>query len=421
MFFSMNRSDICTSLFLDSGNGWLESGEKGGSFLLFREPIISIQFRAGVTIVDTSKEQIRLRRDPLSVLEGYLKEGYTATGYIGYEYAAYTEVGFTPEHKKDGERLPDMYFLLFRDETKTQGSFDELKFNLSNHDYESRFNTSTELKETLLKSNMARDEYLSMVQRAKKYIEYGDLYQVNLSQRFTGELAISPLPYFLRMFHVQHVPFGSYMDFGDFQLLSGSMELFLRREGGKLSTKPIKGTKKRGISHEEDTIAKAELIRSEKERAENLMIVDLMRNDLSRICKQGTVKVKSLFNIESYTTLHQMVSEIEGELQDDISVGDIINNVFPPGSVTGAPKKRTLEVIDELEPHRRGPYCGAIGLFYPNGDFTLSVGIRLVLCDSISTTFWVGGGIVWDSDPLKEYEETLLKSAAIRRALGLRE
>jgi len=415
----MDRSDRCASLFIDSGDGWLQGEESGGSFLLFRKPSVSIQFREGETIVTTSKEEMLLKRDPLSVLEGYLKEGYTAAGYIGYEYGEHTEAGFTSVHEKDGERFPDIYFLLFREEAKMLGSTDELRFNLGRHDYESRFDTSPELKEPLLKSNLTRDEYLSMVHKAKKYIEYGDLYQVNLSQRYTGDFTIPPLPYFLRMFHVQHVPFASFMDFGDFQLLSGSMELFLRRKDGKLITKPIKGTKKRRLSQEEETIARAELIGSEKERAENLMIVDLMRNDLSRICKQGTVRVRNLFNIESYSTLHQMVSEIEGDLQDDLSVGDIINNVFPPGSVTGAPKKRTLEVIDELEPHRRGPYCGAIGLFYPNGDFVLSVGIRIVICCPQNVTFWVGGGIVWDSDPEKEYEETLLKSAAIRRAIGL--
>jgi len=357
----------------------------------------------------------------MSVLEGYLKEGYTAAGYIGYEYGQYTEAGFTPVYEKEGERFPDLYFLLFREEAGINGRLDELRSNLGRRRYENSFDASAVLGKSPIKSNMTRDEYLSMVQKAKNYIEHGDLYQVNLSQRFTGDFAIPPLPYFLRMFHVQHVPFASYMDFGDFQLLSGSMELFLRRKGEKLNTKPIKGTTKRRLSQEEDTIARAELIGSDKERAENLMIVDLMRNDLSRICRKGTVRVRNLFNIESYSTLHQMVSEIVGDLQDDLSVGEIIKNVFPPGSVTGAPKKRTLEVIDELEPHRRGPYCGAIGLFYPNGDFVLSVGIRIVICRPQNVTFWVGGGIVWDSDPEKEYEETLLKSTAIRRAIGLSE
>jgi len=164
---------------------------------------------------------------------------------------------------------------------------------------------------------------------------------------------------------------------------------------------------------------KAELISSQKERAENLMIVDLMRNDLGRVCNYGTVKVNNLFNIESYATLHQMVSEVEGYLKDEIRIGDIIKSTFPPGSVTGAPKRRAVELIDELEPHVRGPYCGAIGIFYPNGDFTLSVGIRIMLVKKCIGTFWVGGGIVWDSDPEKEFDETLVKARAIQKALGI--
>ena len=164
---------------------------------------------------------------------------------------------------------------------------------------------------------------------------------------------------------------------------------------------------------------KAKLIGNPKERAENLMIVDLMRNDLSRVSKIGSIKVNKLFEVETYSTLHQMVSEVEGEVRENLSTSDIIRSVFPPGSVTGAPKKRTLEIIDELEPHLRGPYCGAIGIFYPDGDFTLSVGIRILLTQRNKATYYVGGGIVWDSEPEKEYDETILKSKAITKAMGI--
>jgi anthranilate/para-aminobenzoate synthase component I len=268
---------------------------------------------------------------------------------------------------------------------------------------------------------MSRDEYINMVEAAKRYIEDGDIYQINLSQRFTIGSRISPIECFLRMFHVQQVPFGCYIDFGDFQLCSGSMELFLRRSGGVLTTGPIKGTSERGLNPESDTIKKAKLVSSEKERAENLMIVDLMRNDLSKVCRAGSVKVSRLFDVESYATLYQLVSEVEGKLANGIGVSGIVRNIFPPGSVTGAPKRRVLQIIDGLEPHYRGPYCGAVGVFFPDGDFTLSVGIRLLITDPGKATFWVGGGIVWDSDPAREYEETLLKSMAIKKALGLYE
>lgn len=387
--------------------------------MLFREPRGSICFENGSVRVETGEGAFNTTRDPLMVLEGYLSEGYVAAGYIGYEYSSLADTGFSPVHKKDGKRFPEAYFLLFREEDLETGSTDGLPFALNILDYKTPKANVQDKSGLTLSSNMDRSEYLNMVRRAKKYIESGDIYQVNLSQRYAAEHALSPLPCFLRMFHVQHVPFGSYMDFGEFQLLSGSMELFLRRRGGKLTTRPIKGTRKRGISGQADIIKKAELVSSEKERAENLMIVDLMRNDLSRICKRGSVRVGSLFDVESYTTLHQMVSEVEGDVENGVGVRDIINNIFPPGSVTGAPKRRSLEIIDELEPHYRGPYCGAIGVFYPGGDFTLSVGIRVMVTELEKSTFWVGGGIVWDSDPEREYEETLLKSLAIRKALGL--
>jgi para-aminobenzoate synthetase component 1 len=159
--------------------------------------------------------------------------------------------------------------------------------------------------------NMSTYQYLNMVRKGKAYIEQGDIYQINLSQRIIAPLDLYPLEYFLKFYTVQPVPFGSYLDFGNFQLLSGSMELFLRKSGNKLTTNPIKGTIKRGKTEEIDAILKAKLISSEKERAENLMIVDLMRNDLGRVSKPGSVKVNKLFEVETYSTLHQMVSEVE--------------------------------------------------------------------------------------------------------------
>ncbi|MFN4133640.1 MAG: anthranilate synthase component I family protein, partial [Candidatus Hadarchaeales archaeon] len=251
-----------------------------------------------------------------------------------------------------------------------------------------------------------------------QYIARGDVYQVNLSQRFEFPFRSSPEIFLSRLYRAQPVPFACCLDFGGFQLLSGSMELFLRREGNRIVTRPIKGTRRRGRNSSEDSALRKELIESEKERAENLMIVDLMRNDLSRVCEIGSVKVNSLFDIEEYSTLYQMVSEVEGKLREGVTIDGIIRGTFPPGSVTGAPKIRAIEIIEELEPHLRGPYCGAIGIFKPNGDFTLSVAIRVVLASRGVGTFWAGGGITWGSVPEQEYEETLIKAWATMRALG---
>ncbi|MBF8302339.1 MAG: Chorismate binding-like protein [Candidatus Dadabacteria bacterium] len=420
---SLESNSPCSALFLDSGGGWLPdmvrpgSPQEESSFVFFRDPVFSLSSLGQGVSVSLQDRKLNFNRDPLSVLEGYLSEGCIAVGYVSYEYSRFTEDGFTPIWNKEGETLPDMYFLFFKESDVTSGSLEDLKNILPTH-YQT-LKVYNPLMRIEMYSNMTKMEYLNMIRFAKEYIASGDIYQVNLSQRFTTPILSPPIFCFLNLFVVQPVPYGCYIDFGQFQLISGSMELFLRKTGRKIVTKPIKGTRKKGFSVEEDAILKAELISSQKERAENLMIVDLMRNDLGRVCNYGTVKVNNLFNIESYATLHQMVSEVEGYLKDEIRIGDIIKSTFPPGSVTGAPKRRAVELIDELEPHVRGPYCGAIGIFYPNGDFTLSVGIRIMLVKKCIGTFWVGGGIVWDSDPEKEFDETLVKARAIQKALGI--
>lgn len=400
-----------SALLLDSGGGWTSDEEN--SFILFGNPVFSLSLKGTTVGINPPNKGLNSIRDPISILEGYISEGYLAVGYLGYEFSRFTQEGFLPIRKKEGESFPTMYFLFFRKEDMVSGKIESLKRMIQTPSQDNLRELGS------LYANMSKDEYTDMVRRAKAYIESGDIYQVNLSQRFTTSIRSSPIAYFLSLYDIQPVPFGCYIDFGGFQLISGSMELFLKRRGSRLITRPIKGTRRRGLTSEADAILKADLISSEKERAENLMIVDLMRNDLARVCKYGTVKVNKLFSIESYSTLYQMVSEIEGQLRDGVKISDIIKNTFPPGSVTGAPKRRALEIIDELEPHIRGPYCGAIGVFYPNGDFILSVAIRILVSRGHRAVFWVGGGIVWDSDPEKEYEETLVKARAINKALGV--
>ena len=406
----MNSRTDYSAAFLDSGNGWLGEPGREGS-IIFGEPRLRIIIENELIIINNDKQILSMRRNPLQVLESYIGEGYIALGYIGYEYGAVTEDGFSRKREKTGKKLPDFAFLLYRPEDMT----------ITGDDEPAAVRPPLQGAALQVTSNIDGPEYVRIVERAKRYIESGDIYQVNLSRRFEVEGRVDADALFRRLFHVQHVPFGAYIDFGDFQLVSGSMELFLRKKGRTLTTCPIKGTRSRGHAREEDTIKKAELLRSDKERAENLMIVDLMRNDLSRVCRKGSVKVGRLFDVETYVTLHQLVSEVEGEAKEGEGVSSILGKVFPPGSVTGAPKKRALEIIDELEPHYRGPYCGALGIFYPDGDFTLSVGIRTAVVEPEMTTFWAGGGIVWDSDPEAEFLETTLKSKAMTKALGLSE
>lgn len=414
--------DGFSCLFLDSGCGWSGRDEKEGSLMRFGRPKGLLSSESGTVTIKTDSGTTQTKRNPVSVLEGLLAEGYIAAGYIGYEYASRCESGYEPVRLKEGTRFPDLKFLLYREQDIESGNISENRSTTATTPGQSASEpNSGTATQTAPVSNMSRDEYIRMVEKAKEYIRDGDIYQINLSQRFITDIGMTPVECFLRMFHVQHVPFACYLNFGDFQISSGSMELFLRKKGEILTTGPIKGTIGRGINPEVDAIKKAKLVSSEKERAENLMIVDLMRNDLARVCRAGTVKVKRLFDVETYATLHQLVSEVQGRLVRDKGISGIIGNVFPPGSVTGAPKKRVLEIIDMLEPHYRGPYCGAVGLFFPNGDFTLSVGIRLLVTEGKKLTFWVGGGIVWDSDAEREYDETILKSLAIKKALGFLE
>jgi len=412
----MNIHDLssCTGLLLDSGGGWNPS--EGNSYTLFGRPVFSLISKNGNLDIKDPPKNVDLNKSPLLLLEDFLYQGFFAVGFIGYEYSRYTLDGFSPMNIKDGERFPDVCILFFDKSEINRGRLEDLYYPTSCSP-----NTGNDylVKEELFKSNISKVDYIRNVNIAKSYIRKGDIYQINLSKRYTTEFNSNPLQYFLNLHFLQPVPFGCYLDFGEFKLISGSMELFIRKNSSKIVTKPIKGTIKRSDDPKIDEYLISKLQSSEKEKAENLMIVDLMRNDLGRICKSGTVRVNNLFNIETYSSLHHMVSEVQGYLKGGIQINEIIQNTFPPGSVTGAPKRRTLEIIDEIEPHYRGPYCGVIGIFMPNKDFTLSVAIRITVIKGNEATFWVGGGIVWDSDPKEEYMETLTKAKAMKMAMRL--
>ena len=255
-------------------------------------------------------------------------------------------------------------------------------------------------------SSLSKGEYLERFEKIKRYIERGDIYQVNFTVRFDYSFGGSPLGLYEAFASKQEVPYGVFVDFGDLFLVSGSMELFLKKEGGRLVSKPIKGT----LPADEDPRRFFEM---EKELAENLMITDMVRNDLGRVAEWGSVKVERLFGVESYRTLHQLVSTVSARTEKGFE--EIIRATFPPASVTGAPKRRAVEIIDELESHAREVYCGTVGVLKPNGDFVCNVAIRTAVGSGGELYYYAGGGIVWDSDPLREWEEVNLK----RRAFDL--
>lgn len=398
-----------TTILIDSDCGWEDSGSPKAKIL--NTPSFSISSTNGTIQFLSENSEKSYKACPIEELEKYIGRGYTATGYLSYEYSRYTNRKFSIKRNKKGFNSYDACFHFYKEDQIEECEYGELYERLGLKPDAGADNNSSHI------SNFTKDEYLKIIEKARKYIGSGDIYQVNLSQQFSTSSLENSYLTLLKFYEAQPVPFSSLFKFKDHTLISGSMELFLRKKGNSVYTKPIKGTAKRSKDKKTDNRIKKLLEESQKEKAENLMIVDLMRNDLGRICRTGSIKVNELFRINRYRTLYQMESAIEGELKENITLPKIISSTFPPGSVTGAPKSRALEIIDELEPHYRGPYCGAFGIFYPDMDFTLSVAIRVMFSDENNTCYWVGGGIVWDSEPLKEYEETLLKSKAIRKSL----
>lgn len=270
-----------------------------------------------------------------------------------------------------------------------------------------------------LRANFTRPAYLRAVRRVLEYIAAGDCYQVNLSQRFSAPHLASPFALYERLRQQTPAPFAAYLDWGDLAILSASPERFLRIAGRQVQTRPIKGTRPRGRTPAEDERLAAELLASEKDRAELVMIVDLERNDLGRVCDYGSVRVPELMRLEAHPTVFHLVSTVTGQLRPEVGPVECLRACFPGGSITGAPKIRAMEIIEELEPTHRGFYTGAIGYLGWDGHADLNIAIRTLIVAGGEAHFQVGGGIVADSDPDAEYEETLHKGRALMRALGV--
>ena len=269
-----------------------------------------------------------------------------------------------------------------------------------------------------VRSNFTREGYLNAVGRVIEYVYAGDIFQANLSQRLEAPLVGTPLDLYRRLRQRNPAPFSAFLDFGDLVVASSSPERFLQvQPDGRVETRPIKGTRPRGLSPEHDAALARALVESDKDRAENVMIVDLLRNDLSRVCRAGTVRVPELFAVEHYATVHHLVSTVVGELAPEHGAVDLLRAAFPGGSITGAPKVRAMQIIAELEPTQRAAYCGSIGYLSLTGALDTSIVIRTCLVLGRDVYFQVGGGIVADSDPEQEYRETLDKARGLITAL----
>ena len=355
-----------------------------------------------------------------------------AVGYFSYEYGR--KLMEVSSAKEDLVSIPDavlvfydLYIIEDRHESRTylvaNGATEDAEQLLES--MEKRFaqplaepnRTCRETYDIEVRPNFEKEEYKQAVDDMIHYIIEGDIYITNMTQQLSVKSEKKPLDVFYDLRKNNPSPFGGYMDYGDFQIVCASPERFLKMKKGHVNTRPIKGTRKRGETPEEDLRMRNELENSEKDKSELLMIVDLERNDLNRVCRPGSVKVTELFTVEEYATVFHLVSDIEGELDADKNVMDLLEAAFPGGSITGAPKYRAMEIIDELENNRRNLYTGSIGYLTLDGDCDFNIVIRTALHKDGIYHLGVGGGITAESDLEFEYEETLQKAKAVLEAM----
>jgi para-aminobenzoate synthetase component I len=306
------------------------------------------------------------------------------------------------------------------DTDRVEHAEQRIQFFLNRISNSIKIKTSQEIiPESTLTTHFTKESYKYIINKAIDYIYAGDIFEVNISQRFHFELPPTLKKYelYLRLHHVNPAPFSAYFDTGTFTICSASPERFIKLENKMVETRPIKGTRPRSPNEKIDAQLATDLMNSPKDRAENIMIVDLMRNDLSRVCLDESITVKQLCGLETYATVHHLVSSIEAELQTGKNAIDLLKSTFPGGSVTGVPKIRAMEIIYELEPVQRGPYCGSIGYIGFNGTMDTSILIRTFAIHNNFVTVQVGGAILSHSIPENEYNETLHKLFGMRKTL----
>lgn len=353
-----------------------------------------------------------------------------AIGYISYDTGRILEE--LPDTSNEDFNISDMKFIFYKNiivfdlENKKQyiTSISDNDCNEELDYLEKKINSANIIKEQdfesvnkNFKSNFEKEEYKNAITKLKNYIVNGDVYIANMTQRFYTENEEESFEIYKKLRTINKAPFSAYMNFEDFQVISSSPERFIEINKGKVVTRPIKGTRPRGKNEEEDIKNSLELINSEKDRAELLMVVDLERNDLSKVCKPHSVKVTELFKLEKYATVFHLVSTVEGILKDNVSAVKCIKECFPGGSITGTPKIRAMEIIEELEGVKRNLYTGSIGYFDFRGNADFNIAIRTIIKKDNKAYFGVGGGITYDSIEEDEYNETLDKARALMRVL----
>ncbi|MCX7186931.1 MAG: aminodeoxychorismate synthase component I [Methylophilales bacterium] len=427
---------------------WLDSGQPNGQYgrydILVADPFITItssetcsaQVPNAITEIRQDGKVSLSAEDPFVILNRLLAPFQAvqtelpfcggALGYFGYDLGRKVEAALS--HPIDQATLPDMMVGIYdwavvidhREKTAclvshgfhpgTHNQWAELcaLFDKPAVDVSSYFALTSPIR-----SNMDFEKYAQAFHQVKHYITEGDCYQVNLAQRFSAQANGDGWLAYLKLRKISPAPFMAYMNFGAMQVLSGSPERFLQVVANRVETRPIKGTRPRSEDAVQDQRYAAALQASVKDKAENLMIVDLLRNDISKNCKTGSVKADKLFQLQSFANVHHLVSFVSGVLQAGKTAIDLLRGCFPGGSITGAPKLRAMQIIDELEPNRRGVYCGAIGYIGFDGNMDTNIAIRTAVYANGEISFYAGGGIVADSVLDKEYAETLDKASSL--------
>ena len=430
------------SLLLDSAD--LAHKSSRYSFVL-SHPIETIETKNGIATLTNWDEQTQEQGDPFEILNRRMKHWRDnvqtinglppfqggAAGLFGYDLGRGIEA--LPTSAQDNENMPDMavgiydsviafdhkknkcWIITHADDEATATKKQNYLLDLIDEIETPTPQASTQLDWT---TNFSRTDYEATIQRTIDYIKQGDIFQANIAQRFDAALPenFSPFAHYLRLREINAAPFACYMNLGEIQISSASPERFLQCRRKQVFTQPIKGTRPVSGDPAINEATKETLLNSEKDQAENTMIVDLLRNDLSKVCKAHSIEVSELCALETFASVHHLVSTIRGHLQNDKTAIDLLRACFPGGSITGAPKIRSMEIIEELEPTRRGAYCGSMGYIGFDGTMDTNILIRTLVFERGNVSLQSGGGIVVDSTPADEYQETLDKARAMFRS-----
>ena len=415
---------------------WLDSGGRGHYDILCAQPLTTLLTRGATTVISQAAGTQHSTDNPLDLLRQQLGAPLPALpavpfaggalGYWGYDLARRWVT--LPAQAQDAEQLPDMaigiydWAIVLDHQQQTAQLVSHLRAPTTAQvlpQILARLHGSSQARgpeftvQGGITSNLPRAAYQSAFDTVQHYLREGDCYQVNLAQRYAAHASGDAFSAYLELRRLSPAPYAAFLNLPQAQILCASPECFLHVHNGQVQTMPIKGTRLRLADPQQDAQTIYDLQHSAKDRAENLMIVDLLRNDLGKSCAPGSVQTPRLFEIESFAQVHHLVSTITGQLAAGQDALALLRNCFPGGSVTGAPKQRAMEIIEQLEPHRRGVYCGSIGYAGFDGNMDSNIAIRTLVYANGEIRFWAGGGVVADSEEEGEYQETLDKAGAM--------